>query len=275
MIDLAPHHKVGLPVKNPVLLAGGTVGYGEAIPPALDCKALGAVVVGPLLRHSTAGAAPPRMAELPGGMILTTGLQNRGVNDVIKRFARQWARLGVPVIVQVAEMRPQSLAFVLERLSTVTAVAGIELFLPGGTEPEQVRQVVQTAVQGTDWPVWVKLPPAEALLLASPAVEAGAAGLVIGQPPVGAALRSAQPAGAPAMVQGALYGPIVFHLLLPVLLAVSKLDLPAALIACGGIHTVAQAHTALAISGVCAIQIDSALWIEPGLPMRLAAACTQ
>jgi len=273
MIDLAPHHKVGLPVKNPILLAGGTVGYGEAIPPALDVKTLGAVVVGPLLRHSTAGAAPPRMAEVPGGMILTTGLQNRGVNDVLKRFTRQWMRLGVPIIVQVAELRPQSLAVVLERLSTVATVAGIELLLPVGTEPERVKQVVQTAVQLSDWPVWVKLPVAEALLLAPLAVDAGAAGLVIGQPPVGAALRPAQPAEAPAFVQGPLYGPLVFHLLLPLLLAVSKLDLPAALIACGGIHTVAQAHTALAIPGVRAIQIDSALWVEPGLPMQLATAC--
>lgn len=274
MIDLAPHHKIGLTVKNPVLLAGGTIGYGEAIPAGLDLKGIGAVVVGPLQRQSAAGAAPPRLAELPGGFILATGLQNRGVNDVLKRFARQWARLGAPVIVQVADLHPQSLSFILERLLPVTAVAGIELALPPGVETERAKQAVQMAVQLSDLPVWVKLPMAEALLLAPVAVAAGAVGLVVSQPPLAAALRPNQDDAPPPVVQGSLYGPLAFHLMLPILLRVSKLGLPAALIACGGIHTTEQAHMVLNIPGVRALQVDRALWVEPGLPLRLAAACT-
>lgn len=271
MIDLAPGHKTGLIVKNPVLLAGRSIGYGEAVASGVDLKALGAVVVGPLLRQSGGGSAPPRVAELPAGMVLGAGSQNRGVNDVVKRFSRQWARLGAPVIVQVAENRPSALASVLERLATVDTVAGLELLIANGSDSAAVQQAVYTAMQLSDLPIWVKLPLAEAALLAPTAVEAGAVGIVVGQPPPAAAMRP-QADGAPALVQGALYGPVVFQLMLAALLAVSKRALPAALIACGGIHTVEQARTVLQIPGVRALQIDSALWIEPGLPKQIAIA---
>ncbi len=272
MIDLAPHHKIGLTVKNPVLLSGGTIGYGEALHPGLDVKQLGAVVVGPLLRHSAAGSAPPRLAEVAGGFILAPGLQNRGVSDVLKRFARLWTRLGTPVIVQVAEQHPQSLAFVVEQLATIEAVVGIELLFATGVETETVRRAVHTAGQVIDLPVWVKLPLATAVFLAPVAVAAGAVGVVVGQPPPGAAIRTAAGESAATIVQGALHGPLTFNLMLVELVAVSKLALPAALIACGGIHTQAQAQAALDLPGVRALQIDGALWVEPGLPMRLAAA---
>jgi dihydroorotate dehydrogenase (NAD+) catalytic subunit len=271
MIDLAPSHKTGLIVKSPVLLAGGSIGYGEAVASGVDLKALGAVVVGPLLRQSGSGTGPPRVAELTGGMVLGVGSQNRGVNDVVKRFGRQWARLGAPVIVQVAENRPSALTVVLERLATVDAVAGIELLFSNGTDAESVQQALYTTMQLSDLPIWVKLPLAEAARLAPVAVEAGAVGIVVGQPPPAAAVRT-KAAGKPALVQGALYGPVVFHLMLAALVTVSKLALPAALIACGGIHTEEQARTVLRIPGVRALQIDSALWIEPGLPGQLATA---
>lgn len=275
MIDLAPNHKAGLVVKNPILVAGGTIGYGEAIHSGIAVQQLGGVVVGPLLRNSGAGAPPPRLAEVPGGFVLGSGLQNRGVNDVIKRFARLWARFGVPVIVQVAETRPQALTFVLERLATVAAVAGIELLIGPGTTADTLSQAVHTVLQISEVPVWVKLPLAEAAALAPTAVTAGAVGLVVGRPPVAAAIRYGAPEAQPTLVQGALQGPPLFNLMLATLLAVSRQALPAALLACGGIHTVEQALTVLAVPGVRALQVDSALWIEPGLPERFVTALRQ
>jgi len=272
MIDLAPNHKLGLSVKNPVLLAGGTIGYGEAMHSSLALKQLGGVVVGPLLRHSSAGPTPPRLAEMPGGFVMAAGVQNRGIGDVLKRYARLWARLGTPVIVQVAEQRPEVLAFLLEQVAAVEALVALELLIGQGAEAESVKRVVQTAAQISDLPIWVKLPLAEAARLAPIAVDAGAVGVVVGQPPPGAALRHYQDSIATTLVQGALYGPATYHLMLATLLAVSRLTLPAALIACGGIHTQEQAQTVLRIPGVRALQIDSALWVEPGLPAQLAMA---
>jgi dihydroorotate dehydrogenase (NAD+) catalytic subunit len=270
MIDLAPNHKLGLSVKNPVLLAGGTIGYGEAIHSGLDLKPLGGVVVGPLLRHSAAGPAPPRLAEVPGGFVMAAGTQNRGIQDVIKRFARLWARLGTPVIVQVAEQRPDALAFLLEQLVTIEAVVALELLIGQGADAESVKRMVQTTAQISDLPIWVKTPLAETVRLAPIAVDAGAVGVVVGQPPLAAAQRPALDGVTPTLVYGSLHGPATYPLMLATLLAVSRLALPAALIACGGIHTPEQAQTVLRIPSVCALQVDSALWVEPGLPAQLA-----
>ncbi|MGB5049885.1 MAG: hypothetical protein WBO46_13170, partial [Caldilineaceae bacterium] len=110
MIELAPQHKIGLPVTSPILLAGGSAGYGEAIHPGIETARLGAIVIGPITRRSIRGSEPPRLAETSGGFVLHTGLQNRGVSAVIKNFARLWPRLGCPVIAQIADNTAEAAA---------------------------------------------------------------------------------------------------------------------------------------------------------------------
>jgi len=107
-------------------------------------------------------------------------------------------------------------------------------------------------------------------------VEGGADALVIAQPPRGALMRSAAEtqAGAPlpgGIVRGGVYGPLAFPQMLNALLEVAALQLPVVLIACGGIHGWEQVRQALR-AGATAVQVDSAAWIEPGLPQQLVAA---
>jgi dihydroorotate dehydrogenase (NAD+) catalytic subunit len=272
-IDLAPHHKQGLPVANPILAAGGSVGYGEARHAGLDMARLGAVVVGPIMRRSLAGKQPPRLAHVDGGLVLETGLQNRGVSAVIRKFARLWPGLGCPVIAQIADAHPDLAAETAERLAGVDAVSGLELLIPRHADGGLVRRLVQAVDRAADLPVWVKPPLSLAVELAPPAVEAGAAALVIAQPLTGAGLARTPDdppvQGAPAaLVRGPVYGPLAFAPMLDVLAQVAALDLPAARIACGGIHTPEQVRQALAV-GASAVQLDSALWVEPGLAGRL------
>lgn len=280
-IDLAPGHKLGLITASPVLLAAGTIGTGEALPPGLDPSQLGGAVLGPILRHPRAGSTPPRLAEAAAGFVLETGLQNRGVAATLKRHARQWPRLGCPIIVQLADSDLHALAAVVERLLDVTAISAFELLVPqrSGDERQSIQwleRALYTLTERSDLPIWVKLPLNQATTLAPRAVDAGAVALVVGQPPIGTlAYRSptmtVDAADAPPLVRGALYGPALFPLMLTALIDLAKLKLPAALIACGGIHTVAQARQALA-AGATALQIESALWIEPGLPQQIAQA---
>lgn len=267
-IDLAPGHKHGLPVANPILLGCGSIGYGEAVPKGLDTQALGAAVVGPILSSSRGGAPPPRLARLSGGAVLETGLQNRGVGRIVSHFAAHWPRLGCPVIAQVADDRASILARTLSRLRDVDGLQGIELLLPEGADAGLTAALVRTAVRSSDLPIWVKLPLAAAANLAPAAVDAGAVGLVVGQPPAGAALRRVN--GADVTVRGPLYGPLVLPLMLAALVDVAALRLPAALIASGGVHTAADVRQALT-AGAVAVQIDSAIWVEPGVANRLAA----
>ncbi len=271
-IDLAPNHKLGLVVANPILLGAGAIGYGEAVPRGLDLTQLGAAVVGPLLSASRGGTPPPRLAHTNGGIVLDTGLQNRGVNNAIQQYGKLWEKLGCPVIVQVVESHPASLAKIAGKLSQLSGVQGVELLgadTAGEIDGARLATLVRALDRACELPVWVKLPLAKAAALANAACEAGAVGLVIGQPPGGTAMRMVD--GELRPVSGPLYGPLVFPQMLGVLLQVAAQQLPAALIACGGIHTADHVRQCLA-AGAQAVQIDSAVWVEPGLAGRLAAS---
>jgi dihydroorotate dehydrogenase (NAD+) catalytic subunit len=268
MIELARGHKFGLPIENPVMLAGGTVGYGEAVPAGAHLKLLGAVVVGPFMRNSRPGMDPPRLAETNGGFVLDTGLQNRGVKAGRRKYGRLWPTLGCPVIAQIADSMPRMAGRVAEQLTSAEGLSGLELLLPQHATPDVVNELVRQVTYNSDLPVMVKLPSVGASSLAPVAVEAGASGLVVALSPAG--VGYARGAGTePVGINGSIHGPLVFPSTLAILEVVRALDLPCSLIACGGIHTLDQARQALS-AGADAIQIGSAVWVEPSLPARLA-----
>ncbi|MCC6166573.1 MAG: hypothetical protein IT329_05035 [Caldilineaceae bacterium] len=268
-IELAPGHKQGLPVASPVIVAGGMVGYGETLPRGLAPEKLGALVVGPILGRSRAGAAQPRLAETVGGMVLDTGLQNRGAASVLGKFAKLWPRLGCPVVAQVADGEPRGPAYLADRMAGLPGLSGFEL-LPLTDEIALVQRMVRGLAERSDLPVWVKLPLASAAAWAAPLVDAGANGLVVAQPPLGRLTRGT----GSTQVRGALYGPGVLPLMLEGLAAVAEQGLPCALLACGGIHTAAQAQQALAL-GAHAIQLDTVVWVEPAAAGWIAEALAQ
>ncbi|MEZ4673261.1 MAG: hypothetical protein R2932_03330 [Caldilineaceae bacterium] len=214
--------------------------------------------------------------------MLDHGAQNRGVNAIIKRYARLWPRLGCPIIVQLADRELHFLRAVVERLAAIESISGFELVVPPlvdgqRTTEEWLEQALYIVTQNSDLPVWVKLPLHSTRSLAKVAVTAGAAALVIGQAPTGAlpptnlAATASSTLMMSAPIRGQLYGPGTFPQMVAALIEVTALALPVALIACGGIHTLAQAQQVLAL-GADAFQLDSAVWIEPGLPQRLCQA---
>ena len=169
-VDLAPGHKVGLTLANPVMPAAGCFGFGKEYDQLVEVESLGAIIVGPVTAGPRRGAEPPRILPLPhcqgrmgetlppsqgragevlpteaggpgeehlppapgglGGVLLHTGLANPGVAAVVRRYGRAWARSPVPVIVHVAGTSPNEAASCCWRLASVEAVAGIELGLP-------------------------------------------------------------------------------------------------------------------------------------------------
>lgn len=256
MIELAPGHKRGLANANPLMLAVGTVGMGDAVHPNLDLASVGAVVVGPLTRASRAGSEPPRIAEVPGGIVLDTGLQNRGLESTLRHSAELWARLSVPVIVHIAENDPRRLGEMARRLSEVENVAGIELAFPARIETNWIRIAIASLLDEGDLPVMARLPQGRGREVAASVVEAGASALVIGAPPRAAAWS------ADALVQGELFGLAVFPQMLAALIEVAALNLGVPLVASGGVHTADQAHQALG-AGAAAVQLDTIAWLEP------------
>lgn len=263
------------------MLAGGTVGYGEAVHRGLQTEKLGAVVVGPILRHSNAGSPSPRLAETTGGLVLQSGLQNRGITAVLKKFAKGWSRLGCPVIAQVADTDPTMLAEVVQRLSDAmmgmgpvdVEIVAIELLIPRSIDEAGLHNTLRVVNNNVDLPLLLKLPLENAATLATVAAEMAVSSVVIGRPMGGAGLAknhsSMDAALNDNLVVGELFGPLAFAPMMAALHEVAALDLPCTLVASGGIHTVEQAKQVLA-AGADALQIDSAAWIEPGLPAFIA-----
>src|SRR4051794_11806965 len=101
-VDLAPGHKHGLRLRNPVLVASGTFGYGTEYQKLIDIQQLGAICSKGITPRPRAGNATPRIAETPSGMLNAIGLQNIGVKRVVADLAPIWARWEVPVIANVA-----------------------------------------------------------------------------------------------------------------------------------------------------------------------------
>ena len=263
------------------MLAGGSVGYGEAMHRGVQPQKLGAVVVGPILRHSSAGAPTARMAETTGGVVLHTALQNRGVSVVLKKFAKGWAKLGCPVIAQVADSDPDMLLEVVMRLTDAAMgmgaidveLAAIEWLVARSTTEEKLRNTLRVVTNNIELPLLLKVPLERAASFASIAAEMDVTAVVIGQPIIGAGSPTGRSeivtTAGEELVVGEVFGPLAFAPMMAALQEVVALELPCTVIAAGGIHTLVQAKQALA-AGADAIQIDSAIWIEPGLPAFIA-----
>ncbi len=125
-VDLAPGHG-GLVLANPILVASGTFGYGIEYGDVVDVERLGAICCKGTTLKPRVGNITPRVTETPGGMLNSIGLQNPGVDAVIEKYAPLWQGWQMPVIVNVAGESIADYVEVVRRLDGVPGVAGIEL----------------------------------------------------------------------------------------------------------------------------------------------------
>ncbi len=239
------------------MIASGCAGYGPAYQRLLDLSAFGAIVTNPITLRPRRGPMLPRLAETKAGFILDTGLQNPGVRKVIQQYRRTWARLGVPIIAHLPADEPDDLRRTAQALASTERIAAIELGVPAEAALADFEHWTQAIRSGCLLPLLVKLPLSTAADLAQAAAAALADALVVGIPPLGAAVS----ASTGETISGYLYGPALHSLALQSLQRVKDLvDLP--LVASGGIHTVADAQVLLQ-AGASAVQIDSLLFIDP------------
>jgi dihydroorotate dehydrogenase (NAD+) catalytic subunit len=268
MIELAPASKRGLAVASPVLLGAGSAGMGEATHAELDLAAFGGVVVGPLTRRSRSGSPTPRIAEVPEGILLNSGGQNRGLDATLRHHADAWARSPIPVIVQLIENDPRTLGTLAARLSNEAGVAALEWMPSPEIEARNLRVAIENMLMEGDLPVLLKSPYGRAIEWGRVGIEAGASALVVGAPPYGSTMRHVG-GGSEIEVSGALHGPAVFPMMHAALVEIAAANLGVPLIAAGGIFSIEQAQTALD-AGAAALQIDALVWIEPEIATAIA-----
>ena len=226
----------------------------------------GALVTAPFGLRPQRGQTPPRLAEIPCGYLLATADHNPGYGRVVRDHAAAWARVGVPVIAALAGSVPAEWARLAAHLEEETAVAGLELALPGDAGAADASAWVGAVRRASTLPLLAVLPAVHAGQLAGICAEAGADALVIGTPP-----DAAYPDGAGSLVEAPLGGPAALPFTVRALRAVARLAIGLPLVAAGGIYRLEDARFCLEL-GAIAVQVRGLLWSDPAAVARLAAA---
>lgn len=278
-VDLAPG-RGGLRLENPVLVAAGTFGYGVEYGEVVDIQRIGAICSRGTTLQPRVGNAPPRVTETPAGLLSSVGLQNPGVEAVLERYAATWAGWRVPVIVNIAGGSIEDYVAVARRLDGVPGVAGIELNLscPNvarggllfGIDREGAAAVTAAVRRATELPLMVKVSPnvADVRPIAL-AIEASGADVIsaINTLP-GMALGPDRTGPFLGTGYGGLSGPAIRPVALRIVHEVAQVvSIP--IVAIGGVTELADVLDYLA-AGAVAVQVGTAIFADPALPVRLA-----
>lgn len=249
MIELAPNWKRSLALANPLMLAGGL---------STNATNIGAFVTLPLTPRARPGASFPRVVEIPGGVLMRTSAANPGLAKVLREQQRAWAQSKFPIIVAFASQAVNEWATMAQQLGA--NVGGIELQLNPVIDTASAIRAVRVI---TELPILAKLDLENAATSAIDCLNAGANALVIGRAPRVLRLIDNK------KWFGRFYGPAAKPFALKTLGEIGDLRLEIPLVACGGIHSSDDVREFLA-AGACAVQIDSAAWLEPGIAERIA-----
>jgi dihydroorotate dehydrogenase (NAD+) catalytic subunit len=168
-VELAPSNARGLHLRNPVMVASGTFGYGTEYRDVVEVDRLGAVVSKGITVKPRAGNPTPRIAETPAGMLNAIGLQNIGVQRVVSEMAPLWATWSVPVIVNISGESLDEFEHLAATLDGVSGIAGLELNIScpnitrGGRlfadDAESAAAATRAVRRNTSLPMMVKLSP--------------------------------------------------------------------------------------------------------------------
>jgi dihydroorotate dehydrogenase (NAD+) catalytic subunit len=272
-VDIAPGHPGGLILKNPVLTASGTFGYGTEYAKLLDIERLGGIVSKAITRRPREGNAQPRIAETSSGMLNAIGLQNVGLEAAVRDKAPIWASWQVPVIANVAGFSIRDYVEVVERLSATPGIAGIELNIscPNveseghmfGLDPGDAAAVTAAARGVCEIPLLVKLSPnVTDITEIARAVEgagADAISLINTIPGMTIDLRRRRPYL--ANLTGGLSGPAIRPIAVRMVWQVAQV-VRVPIIGIGGIATAEDALEFL-MAGATAVQIGTATFVNP------------
>ena len=263
----------GIEMKNPVMVASGTFGYGEEYSQFLDLRELGAIVVKSISLLPRAGNQPPRIAETPAGMLNAIGLQNVG----LERFAADkmpfLRDLGIPIIVSIAGEDVSEYVKLAEKLTNIEGVGGLEVNIscPNvskggmsfGADPFMTSSLVGAIRAATGLPLIAKLTPnvTDIVEIASAAAESGADALSLINTLLGMAIDVHTRQPKLANVTGGLSGPAIRPVAVRMVWQVARaVDLP--IIGMGGITTAEDALEFL-IAGARAVSVGTANFVNP------------
>ncbi len=283
MVDLST--RLGdFALKNPILTASGTFGFGLEYADFIDLGRLGGFIVKGTTLEPREGNPYPRMAETPSGMLNAVGLQNKGVDHFIEKIYPQIAGCGSEVIVNVSGKSVADYAAVAEKLSALEGIHAIELNIscPNvkqggmafGTTCEGAASVVEAVRKA--WPrhLMVKLSPnVTSITDIAKAVEAaGADSVSLINTLLGMAVDIERRRPVLSTVTGGLSGPAVKPVAVRMVWQVAHaVSIP--VVGLGGIVNERDAIEFL-MAGASAIQVGTANFINPAATVNILDGIT-
>ena len=272
----------GIKLKNPVMTASGTFGYGEEFSPFIDLDKLGAMVLKGITLKPKMGNPPPRVIETPSGMLNAIGLQNVGVEMLIKEKLPYLQRFNTPVIINISGDTIEEYVELARRLGEVSeekGIAGLEVNIScpnvkkggmtWGTDAKATYKIISNIRKATSLPLIVKLTPnvTDIKTIAQAAEEAGADALSLINTLVGMAVDIDSRKPKLANVSGGLSGPAVKPVALWMVWQVFQtVNIP--VIGIGGIIKVEDALEFI-IAGARAIEIGTANFVNPKVTIEI------
>ena len=263
----------GICMKNPVMVASGTFGYGNEYVDFIDLNRLGAIVVKGITSEPWPGNPMERIIETPSGMLNAIGLQNVGVDRFISEKLPYLRDFDIPVIVNVCGKRLEEYLEVTDKLSAEAAADAIELNIscPNldcggmnfGVDVELASQLVRRVRAKTDLPLFVKLSPniTDIAVIARAVEHAGADGLSVINTLLGMAIDVKTRRPKLANVTGGLSGPAIKPVALRMVWEVhDAVKIP--IIGMGGIMTGNDAIEFF-LAGASAVAVGTANFVNP------------
>lgn len=270
----------GLTLKNPVMTASGTFGYGEEYTDFVDLSELGGIIVKGTTLHHREGNPYPRMAETPMGMLNCVGLQNKGVDYFIETIYPRIRHFDTNVLVNVSGSNIDDYVTAAAKIDALEDIPAIELNvscpnvkqggMAFGVTCSGIEQVVKAVREVYHKHLMVKLSPNVTNIadIALAAEAAGADSVSLINTLLGMAINAETRKPVLSMVTGGLSGACVKPVALRMVWQVSKaVKIP--VIGLGGISSATDAIEFL-LAGASAIQIGTANFIDPAISAKVA-----
>jgi len=273
--------KIGaLRLRNPILAASGTFGYGLEFTHLVDLNRLGGFVTKGLSREPIEGAPPPRVCETPSGMLNAVGLQNVGVRAFVAEKLPVLRKFDTAIVANVFGYTIEDYVEVIRVLEDAEGLAGYELNIscPNvkkggmqfGNDPAMVSEVVGAAREAAvKRPLWVKLSPlvTDIGLIARAAEQAGADALTVANTYPAMAIDYQAGKSRLGNQTGGLSGPAIKPITLRLVWETRK-AVKTPVLGLGGVETVEDVLDYLSV-GASGVQVGTASFADPRASQRL------
>lgn len=271
----------GLQIRNPVMTASGTFGYGREFANFVNLRGLGAIVAKGISLEPRPGNPPPRICETTGGLLNAIGLENVGVAKFVSEKMPFLRETGTPVIVNILGDSIDEYAELAARLEDIDGISALEVNIscPNvkkggvafGTDPFMVKQVTAAVRKSTNLPVIIKLSPnvTDITATARAAEDGGADTISLINTLMGMAIDHRTRRPKLANIIGGLSGPAIKPVALRMVWQVANaVKIP--IIGIGGIMSAEDALEFI-IAGATAVQVGTANLVDPDATDKIIA----